>query len=189
MSQTKKVGKAKLSVFGGQCDADQVLDLLNDWPDGSGLEYRIWEYTDAIEIVDSDKLPEEGQIEFLERARLFGTSGDLSLRRVGEKFHWWFIGPRGINIPKKHSPNNFWGNGDSVTSFNQESHTALLWGKREKGKENFWEDRVAGANLDYPAPENAERVQVEYYTYSHAGRVEFVWMRELSEWQEEENDG
>jgi len=184
MSETKTVGNGDLSILGGQCDANQVLALLGDWPERASLSYRIWEYTDEIEIVENGNLPTAAQIKYLERARLFGEGGDLTLRRVGEQFRWWFTGPQGVSVPEKYKPVDFLENGDPGAIFNKETHTALLWGSRdkEKGHTNFWEDRVAGANLSYskfPELKNAERVEVEYTTYTRAGRVEFVWMKRL----------
>ncbi|MFQ5615858.1 MAG: hypothetical protein ACE5GO_05295 [Anaerolineales bacterium] len=182
MSDTKTVGNGDLSILGSQCNADQVLALLGGWPELGSLSYRIWEYTDEIEIVENGNLPIAARIQYLERARLFGKGGDLTLRRVGEQFHWWFIGPQGISVPEKCKSNDFWQNGDPRAVFNQETHTALLWGSRDQDHHNFWEDRVAGANLSYdkiPALKDAERVAVEYVTYTRAGRVEFVWMKKL----------
>jgi len=187
MSEPKTIRKGQLAIWGGECSEATVLTLLQNWPGLAEMPYRIWEYTDEIKFEKDGQLP--ASFQWLERARLFGEGGDLTLRRDGEKFHWWFVGLPGIPLPDilpvdleeiKKKAKNFWDH-DPQACFNEETATMLLWGNRPENNNLFWDDRVAGANLSYEkmVAGPAERVEIEYVTYSRAGRLEFVWLREL----------
>jgi len=144
------------------------------------MSYRIWEYVSEIAF-EKETLPQNAAL--LERGRLFGSGGDLELRRDGATFAWRFIGPAGVQPPTgKCNAQDYWGS-DPQAMFHQREETALLWGKRNG--ETWVEDRVGAARLNYPATD--ERVQIHYRTYSRAGRVEFVWLTSLSEWKEADN--
>ncbi len=178
-----KVGKDKLSIWGGTCEAGQVLALIGNWPNRAQMPYRIWEYTSKITIgKDGGDDSEPEGYQYLERGRMFGETGDLTVRRDGEKFRWWFVGKLGTEPPAmcQEDATPYFANGCEDDTFNENLvNTALLWGSREDGRQNFWEDRVAGAPLTYPVDDNAKRVKIEYATYTRAGRVEFVWMKKL----------
>jgi len=178
-------GRDALSIWGGTCAADALTDFLTGW-DLKRMPYRIWESTDRIEFGKNEQAP---NVALLERGRLFGLGGDLDLRRAGEVFRWRFVGDPDVRPPEGYDAeeNNFWKqHPDPDAAFHCYDESALLWGER---KGNRWhDDRVAAAKLDYPAPDDAERVQVEYKVYSRAGQVEFVWFTELGEWKEE-SDG
>jgi hypothetical protein len=169
-----------LAVWGGTCAEDALTDFLNGWP-LERMPYRIWESTDRI---DFGKNKPVSNITLLERGRLFGPGGDLDLRRDGGIFRWRFVGAPYVRPPQDcdTAGANFWAQHPDA-AFHCYEETALLWGER-KG-ERWHDDRVAAAELDYPATDNAERVQVQYKVYSREGRVEFVWLTELREWKEE----
>ncbi len=172
-------GKADLSIWAGRCAEDQLQDFIRQWP-LDRMPYRIWEYASEIAF-EWDTLP--SNVALLERGRLFGEGGDLELRRDGGEFAWRFIGPAGVQPPTDR-PADFWSTYPDVT-FYRRRETALLWGKRE---DNRWhDDRVGAARLEYPAPAGWPRVQVEFWTFSRAGRVEFVWYTGLSAWKEDDN--
>ncbi|HQI83437.1 MAG TPA: hypothetical protein PKV20_02525 [Anaerolineae bacterium] len=135
------------------------------------LPVHIWMRADACTI-GSDPAPDP---HLLEGARLFGEGGDLELWRAGAGFCWRFVGaqdsaPAGDELP--------WPGTDLNPVYCQK-RAALLWGKREKGETQWFDDRVAGAQLTYPGMENAKRVQVCYDAYTQAGHVQFVWLKKL----------
>ena len=118
----------------------------------------------------------------LERGRLFGKDGDLTLRRNGSRFNWSFIGPTGIQAPKgDYDTKNYWSKDNKYKkeAFHQYQEQTLLWGKWD-GKRRS-ESRVAAAKLNYPII--GERIQLDYKIFSHAGQVSFVWYTGLSEWK------
>ena len=172
-----------LAILGGECTENFVLQLLQQWPTLSQLTYRIWEYTDRIEITMEGKegaVPEWEAIRSLERGRVFGEKGgDLSLRRDGDRFLWRFVGPAGTVAPEIGNPEDFWKTGKPGAAFYQNEETALLWGERREGSQTWFDSRAAKAVLRYPI-DSRNRVQVKYRTYSHEGRLEFVWMTQLS---------
>jgi hypothetical protein len=177
------VGQERLAIWGGMCAEDALSDFLAGWS-LEQMPYRVWESTDRI---DFEKDTSVSNVALLERGRLFGEGGDLDLRRDGAVFRWRFVGTPTICPPEPYNAkeNNFWAHHPEAT-YHCYEESALLWGER-KG-DRWHEDRVAAANLDYPAPDDAERVQVRYRVYSRAGHVEFVWLTGVSDWKEE-HDG
>jgi hypothetical protein len=186
MSAPKIIRNGEISIWGGQCGEAAALKLIEAWPTLARLPYRIWETAGEIAF-EQATLPDN--CHWIERARLFGEGGDLTLRRDGGDFRWWFVGPAGVELPQDlpedmqeawKQAEDFWVHSPDAC-FNEDSGTMLLWGERPPGKEFFWDDRVAGADLRYPGlhVEAAQRVEIEYVTYSRAGRVEFTWLRDL----------
>jgi hypothetical protein len=150
------------------------------------MPFRIWEYASRIEFKRNTP-PDE--VNLLERGRLFGEGGDLELRRDGAVFRWGYIGKPGAQPPSGHqpAPDNFWTKNKAVT-FHRCNEAALLWGERREEQSRWFDDRVARALLDYPEPAASAawpRVRICYWTFSRAGRIEFVWLRDLVEWKEE----
>jgi len=184
VAKKPQVGRESLAIWGGTCAEDALDSFLDGWC-LEQMPYRIWQYTDRIGF---EKGTLASNVGLLERGRLFGTGGDLDLRRDGDGFRWRFVGEPSVHPSEGYGTkkNNFWAQDENQTAaFHCYEEKALLWGERN---ENRWhDDRVAAAKLDYPVPDDAERMQVEYKVYSHAGRVEFVWLTGLQEWKEESN--
>jgi len=166
------------TVVGGMCSETELPGWL-DRLDLSGMDVRIWEFTDRCTI-GSDGPPEPGEIKRLERARLFGEGGDLDLRRDGDRFLWRYVGE------KEKAPEGAvleWP-GSEVNPVYRRERTALLWGERKEGQSRWFDDRVAGAELTYPVEGAPARVQVRYYEYTQAGRTLAVWLRRLEAYDE-----
>ncbi len=164
-----KVGQDTLSIWGGECAEAEALTLLQQWSNAAEMPYRIWEYTDQLDF-EENTLSDDAR--WLERGRLFGPGGDLSLRRDGDRFLWHFVGQAEVKPPAVGQPQDFW-QAEPEASFHQNVETALLWGKHQEN-DHWQDDRVAMAKLTYPVASQS-RLQVTYRTYSRAGRVEFVW--------------
>lgn len=169
-----------LTIVGGTCPAGNVLTFLSAWglPKGT-MPYCLWEEVSRI-VLEEKTLPPEPAL--LERGRVFGPGGDLSLRRDGDAFRWWFIGPAGVTAPTAYGQvHDFWADKrHQGVILHRHEETALLWGVWEAGHAAWHEDRVAGARLHYPGLSGQpERVQVRYRSFTTAGQVMFVWFREL----------
>lgn len=181
-----QVGKDELSIFGGYCVEQNLKDFIRQWK--IKFPFGIWEYTNEIIFKKENLTSWDINVALLERGRLFGEEGDLTLRREGPCFNWFFIGPAGIQVPKgDYNARNYWEENDKkkdakskAKKFHQYQEKTLLWGKWD-GK-GWRESRVAAANLDYP--HNGERIQLEYQIFSFAGQVQFVWYTGLSAWEE-----
>ncbi len=177
-------GRHDLCILGGQCPEKEILSFLEQW-DLTDMPYRIWEYASEIAFAQNtfpDNYP------LLERGRLFGTGGDLSLRRNIGSFEWRFIGPAGIQPPTgDYHVQDFWDR-DPKTGFHQYEKTALLWGAFDG--QRWAENRVAAAHLDYPVKEKVvgSRIKLSYKVFCRAGHVEFVWYTGLGEWRESSDD-
>lgn len=178
-----QVGKTTLAIWGGRCGEDELLTFLRQW-DLAEMPYRIWEYASTIKF-QKDTLPEHAIL--LQRGRLFGPGGDLEVRRNGREFTWRFIGPAGAHPPEgNYQAQNYWDSHSDAVFFEEEAR-ALLWGQRQVGNDRWKENRVGAAQLDYPASDGWQRVQIHYKTYSCAGQIEFVWYTNLSKWKEDNN--
>ncbi len=171
--QKPMVGAETLSIWGGECAADEILALVQQWPGLAEMPYRLWEYSCDIKFEDK-AAPLPGEARWLERGRLFGPGGDLALRRDGMRFGWHFVGPKGVTAPAVGQVEDFWTTAEAAALFHQDETSALLWGERKKDFELWFDDRVAGAKLKYPVAQLGH-LQVKYRTYSRAGRIEFVW--------------
>ncbi len=181
-------GQDKLAIWGGQCAEDELLSFLEGWQ-LKDLTYRIWEYVSEIEFSPQTINQPPKNVSLLEHGRMFGPGGDLILRRDGAEFRWHFVGEISQpEPPASGNPKDFWAvEANQGLKFHKWEDKALLWGEYKKEAGRWYDDRVARAKLDYPTPngEKWPRVSIEYYTFSQAGQVQFVWFRELKEWRSE----
>lgn len=171
-----------LTIVGGTCPDTDLLTFLSAWRLlKDDMRYCLWEEVSDMVLTHT---PVPSNPALLERGRVFGTGGDLSLRRDGERFLWWFIGPAGVAVPTAiGEPQDFWAHHQDLVLHRHEE-TALLWGvwarQDDTGREIWQEDRVARARLHYPGlPDRPDRVQVRFWSFTTAGQVAFVWLRGL----------
>lgn len=173
-----------VSIWGGEFEADEQADNLADFLAAwsfAGMPNRIWEYAHRIEFVKDQPL-NAAERRLLDRARLFGMSGDLSLRRDGGHFLWHFIGASSVALPEEFGAQDFWVAHSGTKLRRWADETALLWGKgkqQDDGSYKDWQDdRVGWATLAYPGM-TAERVQLVYELFTEDGQPAFVWWKEL----------
>ncbi len=176
-----------IAILGGEFKAsggktlEQVLEgFLKKW-DFSRMPYHIWEYMHRIEFTKN--LPDSEEYSLLERGHIFGSGGDLDLRRDGERFLWRFIGPKGAPLLSGYGAKDFWAENPDVR-LRQHNESALLWGDYKEAFGRWQEDRVGWAELEYPitsqqARKQGERVWIHYTIFTDGGQVAFVWWKEL----------
>ena len=165
-----------LSIWGGNFEARRLADFLKRWKlEEREMPWRIWEWVSRI-VFQWETLP--GNPKLLERGRLFGPGGDLSLRRDGDRFLWHFIGPAGVEPPVGFEARSYWENRDR-RPLREREESVLLWGKWYSYPGRRWEDRVGGADLRYPKMLGEEWVWLDYRRYEDAGQTAFVWYRGL----------
>ncbi len=160
------------------------MNFLKGW-ELTHMPYRIWEYVSEISFAQ-DTLPTNETL--LEHGRLFGEGGDLTLRRDGAEFRWHFVGEPEMKPPEGYGDNNFWAvEANKGVIFHKWCNEAMLWGEYKKELGRWHDNRVARAKLTYPISNGreGERVMINYYTFSQAGQVQFVWFRELDKWKKE----
>jgi|GEM_PF-620370 hypothetical protein len=178
------VGAEKLAIWGGECAADQLLAQLHTWQmPNAAMPFCFWETIRAARF-EKQTLPSDPAD--LERGRMFGAGGDLTLRRADDVFLWYFIGEldtaraAGFQTPSK---NFFAPEAEPNARFLREESSALLWGDRKPNQARWFEDRVARAELVYPTDvpdaQKTWRMRLHYTTYSRAGQIEFVWYTKL----------
>lgn len=173
-------GKEDLTIMGGIIAEEHLLAWLAKWS-LSQMYWQLWETTDELELKHASPLPTKTALELmmLERVRLFGEGGDLTVRRDDELFRWYFVGPKGVTVPD--GALDFWKDNPKkkLTRFKGQ---VILWGvwDSESDKKRWVENRVGFANLAYPELLHGERhVYAHYWEYLDAGQVAFVWMYEL----------
>lgn len=124
------------------------------------------------------------------RLHTFGPSGDLLIRRDEDRIFWRFVGyqgvfyqlglPDGIPYPEplgvsdKDERSLLWG---------------AYWGQNDSGHHHWQENRVGKAQLIYPFPEPAERVEIRACRVLDASTHETVayWTYALAEHQPQES--
>lgn len=158
------------------------------------MPYRIWEYAHRITFTE----PEVAEWSLLERGRIFGEAGDLSLRRDGKRFLWHFIGQPQPAAPKdakdfwKHSP-ECQVNPNFKMRRRRKRESALLWGEYDETRKRWHDDRVGWANLDYPLDlerkkeNNGTRVKIVYDLFTDRGQIAFVWWKEMTRYGNGQN--
>jgi len=206
--------KDNLSIWGGEFKAGRTDDFLKKWKlEQRDMPWRVWEWISQITF---QWKTEPDNSEMLERGRLFGPGGDLSLRRDGERFLWCFIGPRQEALPdgfewdegKNDEPEteklflvaDYWCRQPTGWELQSRDRTVLLWGQEHREQnENplrtWHDDRVGGVRepIEYPTMSGRDkegRVKLCYREYLRGGDMEVVWwlgLKGLNEACEEES--
>jgi hypothetical protein len=170
-------GRDQISIWCGSCNEDDLFDFLLSW-NLVDMRYRIWESSSEV-VFQKDLLPSSSIL--LERGRLFGNGGDLTLRRYRKSFHWHFIGPAGIQPPNgDYGSQDYWEkDGKRDCTFHKNDEKVLLWGERKEGQNRWIDDRVGSAILHYPAPSYWRKIQLKYAAFGRAEKIEFIWLQSL----------
>jgi hypothetical protein len=178
-----------VAIWGGTFESRDLERFLASWSLAS-MPYRIWEYPGDI-VFTRDALPDAGGISSLERGRIFGFGGDLSLRRDSDRYHWHFIGQPNTAPPAGFVLQDFWTDSPEGQrpdfKLRQQRDTALLWGAYRSDLKSWQDDRVGWAILNYPvsalpAEPDDKRIQLNYTLFTDGGQVAFVWLQELAEY-------
>ena len=171
------IRQANLSIWGGQVAEADLPAFLAHW--GEALEqqmaWRFYEYVSEFAVIKATAkepaLPVS--VAYLERGRLFGTGGDLDLRRDGDLFRWRFVGEKAAWTPDLSVyGTDYWVENAGMTLREVETKT-LQWRQNE--------DRVGGDWLDYAgiATNQHSKIYLKQKHYLHNGNIEFVWFTNL----------
>lgn len=187
-----RVGPADgLHLWGGTFEAERLQSFLDAWAGqftAVSMPCRIWEYTDSIHFIMPEP-PDLGlsakPLELLERGRLFGAAGDLSLRRDSDHYYWHFIGDFAPpTLPPDWEGQDFWASpevkDDPNFSLHRSEEPVLLWGELEAEGQRWHDDRVARADLRYLY--DFKRVRLVCDVFSYNGQTCFVWWKRLEEY-------
>jgi hypothetical protein len=179
--QEKRITKDDLQIWGREIEEDDLQQFISNW-DQLEMPFVILEEVREIDIrknYDFSTL----EAHAVERIRIFGSGGDLDIRRDAYLFRWRYIGKN--KLPEDVKGDDFW-NKNSNKKFFMEEKEALLWGKYNSDR-NLWHDnRVAKAKLSYPIDGNPERVKIRYRTLSEEGVIAFVWFVAIEGGEEDE---
>jgi hypothetical protein len=184
------IGKGEVAIWGGTYAIGDIERFLLAWKQPR-MPYRIWEYTHRMDF-EIDTLPAAENYALLDRGRLFGVGGDLTLRRDGDQYRWHFIGEPHAIQPVGFDVKDFWTDSPECQAgqdvkLRQQKETALLWGAYTPGLGRWHDDRVGWAKLSYPinaiqAKRVNKRVKIDYTVFTDEGQVAFVWLQELREY-------
>lgn len=175
-------GQGKFEVLGGTFTPNQWEAFFKAWQWPIEKRWGIWEYLSEMEI-NTGELPQAIRLNALERVELFGESGHISARRDGDIVYWHYIGDsRKVQPITGFGAESYWKTHLDETFIRQPLKSALLWGEKAG---NFWhDDRVGWARLSYPGIDT-KRAKVNYWQFSRAGQVAFVWITGLQNAEEE----
>jgi hypothetical protein len=162
-------------ILGGEFPDGQLNDFLNVWRAcWDAMRYRVWEHISHIEFADEPR-----QLEFLQRAEIFGEVGHLSARRDGDRWLWHYVG-EAVNLSLSgFGATNFW-EVNPGCQLRRYAETVILWGERKGNSPRWFDDRVAASILAYPLDTNG-RVHLHFWRYTENGQTAFVWFRKLSD--------
>jgi hypothetical protein len=163
------------AIFGGKIALNEFPSLLENLEKQNGFPYRVFESMDRIEFGDDSLKP--GNIEEFVRGRIFGSDGDLALRRDGTLVRWWFVSESSKKLPDGVVGEDFWKkSGSDPTAYHVNERRGLLWGElASTDGDPFWfDDRVANAILRYPVEEAGERMLLVFDAITCQGRLEFT---------------
>lgn len=173
----------EITFVGGVVNTAQVASWLSGWS-LAALPWRLWEEVSALRLEENSALPTDFTL--IERGRLFGPAGDLTLRRDGSDFRWWFVGEKGYPLPATHGGQDFWAAPDHQSKvLYRVAQEAIFWGAYQgqdaNGIETWYDDRVGYARLHYPPSlAGSHHIYVKYWEYLDHGRVAAVWLYALS---------
>lgn len=168
--------RTQLAFHGGVVPAAAFATWVRGWHlCRPGMPWSLWQWTDRI-VIERDA-PAPGDLDYLERGRVFGPEGDLELRRDGDAVRWRFIATPDAVPPSGVVSEDYWAaTRGGLSAFER---TALLWGTSQ-GSGVWQDDRVGWASLRYPGNLGAaRRVQLRYREYLQGGAVEAVWFLDL----------
>lgn len=186
-------GKDELMIVGGTITEEKLVTWLVKFSKRQ-MPWRMWEWVNEFRLEHEDvngSFPLPTRLEALERGRLFGKEGDLTVRRDGEFFRWHFIGPHAAEQKDKRIPSgwlschNYWEReAHKDKRFACFAQKALLWGAFNQELGRWYDNRVGFAHLEYPIQEVASLLEEDqkghvyayYREYLDAGQVAFVWM-------------
>ncbi len=194
-------------IWGGECAAADLADFLKAWKlEQRDMPWRLWEWVSDIAWAYA-AAEIAADLEWLERGRLFGSGGDLELRRDADRILWRFVGPADAAFPAgfdwedaadqrpaaRFLIADYW-RAHTGYVLHCRARSVLLWGQeilrgQPPQPTGVWqEDRVAGVKqaLHYPTLSGQgreRRGELCYWEYLHGDNVEAVWWRELRGWQ------
>lgn len=157
-------------TFSGTRASNVVAAFKNNL---AGLDFAVWEFFSELRPPGLFvEIPRD--LEYLDRARLFGPGGDVELRRDQDRLLWRFVGPPNTKVPSGLEHDEWASNHPLVCL----ERTSLLWGYRSDSG-GWFEPRVGHANLRYGADPSWRAVALRFREYSWAGSVHHVWWRGL----------
>lgn len=95
------------------------------------------------------------------RLHAFGEGGDLLIRRDESHIFWRFVGYQGVFDQLKLTDGTPYPEPFSVSDEDERSLLwGAYWGQDDAGQHHWQENRVGKAQLTYPFPKPAERVEI-----------------------------
>ena len=179
--QEERITKDDLLIWGSEIEEDDLQQFISNW-DQSEMPFVILETIREIVIIKNYHFSTL-EPHAVERIRIFGSGGDLDIRRDAYHFKWRYIGKN--RLPEDVKGVDFWDKKADKMFFMEEKE-ALLWGQYNSNRKVWHDNRVAKAKLSYPVEGNPERVKIRYRTLSEAGVIVFLWFVAIEGGEEDE---
>jgi hypothetical protein len=178
-------------LCGGKFGSSELADFLDRWTWKSfDMTYMILEtIPDGLlfESVEDDTwlAPIIGTLgDDLLRLHVFGTGGDLTIRRDDDWFYWRYIGYKHEGIEDIPVQIHIYKEATLRIDNKRDRLKTILWGGYSEEHYRRHENRVGSANLDYPI-NTMDRVVVEAVEVLGAGDdVVAIWTRGLVGYEE-----
>lgn len=172
-------------LYGGQGDVFASLNLTAET-----MPYLMLETADkGIEFMPTVQYSPEKHWTIL-RFHAFGHGGDLLIRRDEDRIFWRFVGYEGVFNQLKLTDGTPYPEPLSVSGEDERSLLwGAYWGQDDAGQHHWQENRVGKAQLAYPFPKPAERVEIRACRVLDASTHETVayWTYALTAHQPQEN--
>ena len=178
LSQRTRCTSADLVIVGGTISEPEIANWLKQW-NLRNMPWQLCEWVNDLKLQKSQVLPTT--FDLVERLRLFGYGGDLTVHRDGDTFHWHFIGSLQTKVPQLPKSRDFWQEHPNKILYRIDQQ-AILWGAWDEKRGRWFDNRVGWAKLDYPKELHGKRhVYAHCWEYLDTGRVAFVWMHDLGD--------
>lgn len=170
------VSPQQLHIWGGSIDETNLKPFLQSWDNAKAtLEWAMIEEISRFYTIDLTHFTDvlANGLNLLERARLFGEYGDLSLRREGQTFSWSFIGDTSQPWPPKPAETaDFWQQ-HPRTILREVERTYRQWEPEDKRVNPDWHKQIGltGKQL--------ELVQKHYIENGRIAFVRYVRFQEM----------
>jgi hypothetical protein len=141
-----EIGANELIIWGGDFEADLLPVFLEAWDNAPHFSWAMIEEVSRFHVEETTTpgqiLPEQPYL--VERLRCFGPTGDLDIRRDGDRCYWHFIGETNAGWDAldlaQFNMGDFWQDAGPLLKFREISQSYFQWlrGKPEQRVKHDW---------------------------------------------------
>ncbi|MBD3192829.1 MAG: hypothetical protein GF308_19475 [Candidatus Heimdallarchaeota archaeon] len=174
--KTSKKQRNDFEVWGGKLGLTHLIEFLNEW-DFEKMPFKMIETVNEISLHTNRYPWNDIDVDLLKRIRIFGKKGDLDIRRDHYDLFWRYIAIKNEKPPVKYRNNDFWEINQDKEFFFSDGE-AFLWGRYNEDLDEWKENKVAKAKLNYPI-KGCDKLKITYRTYCYNGQISFVRFKNI----------